>query len=138
MGLFISFAGMLTYKNAAALRDVARQQPLDRLLVETDSPYLAPVPVRGKRNEPAWTALTVARLAAVRGVGDAEMGLRVTENAARLFGIAPVITRTSDLLPLVRNGLGFVGAIAVAYLIAQATGIRKFVTMSYTRPYGLS
>ncbi len=65
MGLHISFAGMVTYKNAQALRDVAAKVPLDRLLVETDSPYLAPVPVRGQRNEPAHVVHTAARLAAV-------------------------------------------------------------------------
>ena len=68
MGLHISFAGMLTYKNAQALRDVAAQLPLERLLVETDSPYLAPVPVRGKRNEPANVVHTARCLAQVKGV----------------------------------------------------------------------
>jgi TatD DNase family protein len=87
MGLFISFAGMVTYKNAQALREVAREVPLDRLLVETDSPYLAPVPVRGKRNEPAFVAHTAACLAAVHGVAPAELATRTTENARALFGI---------------------------------------------------
>src|SRR5438093_4644318 len=68
MGLYLSFAGMLTYKNAQALREVAATIPLDRLLVETDSPYLAPVPVRGKRNEPAFVAHTAACLAGLVGV----------------------------------------------------------------------
>src|SRR5207302_9086093 len=68
MGLYISFAGMVTYKNAQNLRDVAARVPLDRLLVETDSPYLAPVPLRGKRNEPSYVVHTAACLAAVHGV----------------------------------------------------------------------
>jgi TatD DNase family protein len=68
MGLYLSFAGMLTYKNAEALRAVAARQPLDRLLVETDSPYLSPVPLRGKRNEPAHVVHTAACLAGLLGV----------------------------------------------------------------------
>ena len=63
MGLMLSFAGMLTYKNAAALREAAAKLPLDKLFVETDSPYLSPVPVRGKRNEPAHVVHTAACLA---------------------------------------------------------------------------
>lgn len=88
MGLYVSFAGMLTYKNAGALRQVAAQVPRDRVLVETDSPYLAPVPVRGTRNEPANVAHTLACLAACQGVDAAEMGRAACENAARLFGDA--------------------------------------------------
>jgi TatD DNase family protein len=87
MGLHISFAGMLTYKNAAALRDVAAQQPLDRLLVETDSPYLAPVPVRGKRNEPANVVHTAACLAGLQGVTPEELAEQTTRNACELFGL---------------------------------------------------
>ena len=68
MGLYISFAGMVTYPNAQNLRDVAKEVPLERLLVETDCPYLAPQPVRGKRNEPAYVAHTAAVLAEVKGV----------------------------------------------------------------------
>jgi TatD DNase family protein len=85
MGLFISFAGMVTYKNAQDLRDVARTVPLDRLLVETDSPYLAPVPVRGQRNEPANVAHTAACLAGVLGVEVAVIAEQTTRNARRLF-----------------------------------------------------
>lgn len=87
MGLFISFAGMVTYKNAQALRDVAVKVPLDRLLVETDSPYLAPVPVRGRRNEPAFVAHTAACLATVRGVDNETIARHTTANARRLFGL---------------------------------------------------
>jgi TatD DNase family protein len=89
MGLYISFAGMVTYKNAQALRDVAARIPLDRLLVETDSPYLAPVPVRGKRNEPAYVAHTAACMAAVRGVAPEVLAEATTVNARLLFGLEP-------------------------------------------------
>lgn len=85
MGLFISFAGMLTYKNAQNLRDVAKTVPLERLLVETDSPYLAPVPVRGQRNEPAHVAHTAACLAAARGEPVDLVAQQCTANARRLF-----------------------------------------------------
>jgi TatD DNase family protein len=87
MGLYISFAGMLTYKNAEDLRGVARQVSLDRLLVETDSPYLAPVPVRGKRNEPAFVAHTAACLAAVQGQPLEVVAEQTTRNARTLFGL---------------------------------------------------
>jgi TatD DNase family protein len=86
MGLSISFAGMLTYKNAQALRDVAKQIPLDRLLVETDSPYLAPVPLRGKRNEPAFVVHTAACLAGIQGVALEVLAEQTTRNARELFG----------------------------------------------------
>jgi TatD DNase family protein len=87
MGLYISFAGMLTYKNAQALRDVAAQMPLERLLVETDSPYLAPVPVRGKRNEPAHVVHTARCLAQVKGVPLETIEECTTRNARTLFGL---------------------------------------------------
>src|SRR4051812_22315581 len=86
MGLYISFAGMVTYKNAQNLRDVAARVPLDRLLAETDSPYLAPVPVRGKRNEPANVVHTAACLAGVVGVGLEVLAEATTRNARALFG----------------------------------------------------
>jgi TatD DNase family protein len=85
MGLYISFAGMVTYKNAQALRDLAAKIPLDRLLVETDSPYLAPVPVRGKRNESANVAYTCACLATIRNVTATEMARQTSQNAVNLF-----------------------------------------------------
>lgn len=87
MGLYVSFAGMVTYKNAADLREVARRVPLDRLLVETDSPYLAPVPVRGRRNEPAFVAHTAACLAGVLGVEPDAVAAATTRNARALFGL---------------------------------------------------
>lgn len=85
MGLYISFAGMVTYKNAEALRDVAARIPDDRLLLETDCPYLAPVPVRGRRNEPAFVQHTAECLARVRGVAMSELAARTTRNAHSLF-----------------------------------------------------
>jgi TatD DNase family protein len=86
MGLYISFAGMVTYKNAQGLREVARQVPADRLLIETDSPYLAPVPERGKRNEPAFVAHTAALLARERGVELEVLAQETTRNARSLLG----------------------------------------------------
>lgn len=85
MGLFLSFAGMLTYKNAQAVRDVARTVPLERLLVETDCPYLAPVPVRGQRNEPAHVLHTARVLAEVQGIPLETLADRTTANAHALF-----------------------------------------------------
>jgi TatD DNase family protein len=87
MGLYISFAGMVTYKNAQALRDVAARIPLDRLLVETDSPYLAPVPVRGQRNEPAYVVHTAASLGQAQGVELEALAQQTTSNAEKLFGL---------------------------------------------------
>jgi TatD DNase family protein len=87
MGLHLSFAGMLTYKNAADLREVAAQVPPDRVLVETDSPYLSPVPLRGKRNEPANVVHTAACLAGLHGIAAEEMAERTTRNARELFGL---------------------------------------------------
>jgi TatD DNase family protein len=85
MGLYLSFAGMVTYKNAADLRAVAATIPNDRILVETDCPYLTPIPHRGKRNEPAYVALTAACVAAERGVTLDALAEQTTRNARRLF-----------------------------------------------------
>ncbi len=86
LGLDISFAGMVTFKKSGALREVAAEVPLDRLLVETDAPYLSPEPVRKmKRNEPANVRHTAACLAEVHGVSPEEFADRTTENARRLF-----------------------------------------------------
>ena len=89
LGLHLSFAGMLTYTNKGldALRDVAARVPLDRILVETDSPYLSPHPFRGKTNEPARVAVTAARLAELRGMSLDEIARITTDNARCLFGL---------------------------------------------------
>jgi TatD DNase family protein len=87
LGLMISLAGPVTYKNARDLPDVARFVPEDRLVVETDCPYLTPTPHRGTRNEPAYVALTAAHVAALRGADAEAFGETVTRNAARLFKI---------------------------------------------------
>lgn len=84
-GLHISFAGMLTFRKNDELRAVAATVPLDRLLVETDAPYLAPHPHRGKRNEPAWVRLTNDVLAKVHGITPQEMASQTTANAKQLF-----------------------------------------------------
>jgi TatD DNase family protein len=85
MGGYVSFSGILTFPRSAELRDIARDVPLDRLLVETDSPYLAPVPFRGKRNEPAWVAHTAKVLAEVRGMTPEALADVTTGNFRRLF-----------------------------------------------------
>lgn len=85
LGLHVSFAGMLTYKTAENVREVAKQIPLDRLLVETDAPYLAPMPNRGRRNEPAFVVHTAKQLADLHGITWLEMANITTENAMRLF-----------------------------------------------------
>jgi len=89
LGLAISLAGPVTYKNARALPDVARFVPADRLVLETDCPFLPPHPHRGQRNEPAWVAITAARVAELRGVTLAALGEATTENARRLFRLDP-------------------------------------------------
>jgi len=85
LGFFVSFAGNLTFKKADDLRAIARTLPVDRLLVETDCPYLTPVPFRGKRNEPARVVETAKFLAELKGVTLEEVGRATTENFARLF-----------------------------------------------------
>jgi len=85
LGFYISLAGILTFKNAEELRAIARDIPLDRLLIETDAPYLAPVPMRGKRNEPAFVVHTAAKLAELKGISVAELARATSENFFRLF-----------------------------------------------------
>jgi len=89
LGYYISLAGPLTFKNAGLLADVAKHVPLTRLMVETDCPYLAPVPHRGRRNEPAYVIHTAARLAELKGLELAEVARATTENANLLFGLRP-------------------------------------------------
>lgn len=91
LGLSISFSGVVTFKNSQDLRDIARDVPLDRILVETDAPYLAPVPHRGKRNEPAFTAHTARVLADVKGVSEADFAAATTANVLRLFSKLPAL-----------------------------------------------
>lgn len=87
LGFYISFSGIVTFANARSLREVARQVPLDRLLIETDSPWLAPVPYRGKKNEPAYVVEVAAALAELRGLSVEALALQTTTNACRLFGL---------------------------------------------------
>jgi len=89
LGLYISFSGVVTFKNSGELREIARDVPLERMLVETDAPFLAPVPHRGKRNEPAYVADTARLLAGVKGLSQAELARATTENALRLFSKMP-------------------------------------------------
>jgi TatD DNase family protein len=85
LGFYLSFSGILTFKNARSIQAAALSAPEDRLLVETDSPYLAPVPVRGKKCEPAFVVHTARRLAALRGADAAHIEAVTTQNAARVF-----------------------------------------------------
>jgi TatD DNase family protein len=89
IGSYVSFSGILTYKNAEDIRNVARQVPHDRLLVETDAPYLAPVPYRGKTNEPAFVVKTLERLAEVKNMTPADMAATTSGNFFTLFDKVP-------------------------------------------------
>jgi TatD DNase family protein len=86
LGFLLSFSGMITFPGAASIRAVAARVPADRLLIETDGPYLAPVPMRGRRNEPAFVARTAETLAELRQMTLAELDAAVTANFARVFG----------------------------------------------------
>jgi TatD DNase family protein len=86
LGFHISFSGIVTFRNAAALKDVAQRVPLDRMLIETDSPYLAPVPHRGKRNQPAWVRHVAEEIARLREVPVAAIASATSDNFFRLFG----------------------------------------------------
>ena len=89
LGLYISFSGILTFKNAQELREIAGCVPLNRLLIETDAPYLAPVPFRGRRNEPAFVAATAGKLAEIKGVPAETLAAQTSANALRLFSKMP-------------------------------------------------
>lgn len=88
LGMYISLSGAVTFKNAPKLAEVAQNVPADRLLVETDCPFMAPVPLRGRRNEPAFIVHTVEKIAELRGVSPEEMAATATANAMRAFGIS--------------------------------------------------
>ena len=87
MGLYLSFTGSVTFKNAAKLPEVATKMPLERLMVETDCPYMAPVPLRGRRNEPAYVAYTAERIAQLRGMDPQALSQAAYDNGKRFFGI---------------------------------------------------
>ena len=87
MGFMISFAGNVTFPTAQQIRDAATQVPLDRMLIETDSPYLAPVPHRGKRNEPAFVVEVARQIGDLRGLPSEEIGVKTTENFKRFFSL---------------------------------------------------
>lgn len=87
LGFYISFSGIITFKNAVDLQSVAAAVPLDRLLIETDAPYLAPVPHRGKPNEPAFVPLVAAKIAALRGLDVTEVASASRDNFCKLFNV---------------------------------------------------
>ena len=89
LGLYVSFSGIVTFRNSAALRAIAAELPLDRLLVETDAPFLAPVPHRGRRNEPAFVTETAKVVASTRGISFETLAAATTENFFRLFKKVP-------------------------------------------------
>ena len=94
IGFYVSLAGIVTFPRAEALREVATLVPDDRLLIETDAPYLAPVPHRGKRNEPAFVARVAETVAALRGVPVSQLGAQVARNFDRLLmpGLGPTVS----------------------------------------------
>ena len=85
LGFYISFSGIVTFKNAAAIKEVAKQVPLNRILVETDSPYLAPIPYRGKTNQPGYVKYVAQEIAQLRGISLEEISVTTTQNFFRLF-----------------------------------------------------
>jgi TatD DNase family protein len=87
MGFMISFAGNVTFPKAQQIREAAKQVPLDRILIETDSPFLAPVPHRGKRNEPSFVREVARQLGELRGLSTEEIGLRTANNFYRFFSL---------------------------------------------------
>lgn len=88
LGFYISFSGVITFKKAEDLRETARALPIDRILIETDSPFLAPIPYRGRRNEPAYVVETARAIAEIRGIDAEELGETTTQNFRRLFELA--------------------------------------------------
>ena len=94
MGFYISFSGIATFRNAESIREAARYVPLDRMLVETDSPYLAPVPFRGKENQPAYTRDVAEYMAVVKGVSIEQMAEATTKNFSDLLHVP--LSRLTD------------------------------------------
>jgi len=91
----ISFAGNITFPKAQAIRDAARMIPLDRMLIETDSPYLAPIPHRGQRNEPAFVTEVARQIGELRGLPAEEIGSRTAQNFYKFFGLAPETSKSA-------------------------------------------
>lgn len=87
LGFYISFSGVVTFKKAEDLRETARAMPIDRILIETDSPFLAPIPYRGRRNEPAYVVETARAIAELRGIDAEELGQTTSQNFRRLFKV---------------------------------------------------
>jgi len=97
MGFMISFAGNVTFPKAQTIRDAARDLPLDRIFIETDSPFLAPVPHRGKRNEPAFVREVARQIGELRGTSAEEIGLQTAQNVSRFFGL---LSRSEGVTPI--------------------------------------
>jgi TatD DNase family protein len=97
MGFLISFAGNITFPKGQPIRDAAQVVPLDRMLIETDSPYLAPVPRRGQRNEPAFVKEVARQIGELRSVSAEEIGLRTSQNFYKFFGLAPAAADSAEL-----------------------------------------
>ncbi len=91
MGFMISFAGNITFHKAQPIRDAAKIVPLNRMLIETDSPYLAPIPHRGQRNEPAFVTEVARQIGELRNLSAEEIGLETTQNFYNFFGLTPAI-----------------------------------------------
>lgn len=89
LGFHISFSGIVTFRNAREIKEVAKAVPLERILVETDSPYLAPEPHRGKPNQPAYVRHVAEEIACLKGIGLEEVARATTENFCRLFKVSP-------------------------------------------------
>ncbi|MBF0348377.1 MAG: YchF/TatD family DNA exonuclease [Magnetococcales bacterium] len=104
-GFYLSFSGILTFRGADSLRQIAAEAPLDRLLVETDAPYLAPTPYRSKRNEPAWVVEVARMLAKVKGISLEEVSQVTTANYLRLFGLETKAPARETLVYAIGRGL---------------------------------
>lgn len=88
LGFYISFSGIITFKNADSIREVAQKTPMDRILIETDSPYLAPMPFRGKPNQPLYVKYVAEKMAEIKGLEVAEIAQKTSDNFARLFNLS--------------------------------------------------